>query len=228
MLAIHDDGIEIIGLAEDGSEAVELINRTRPDVVFLDIQMPELTGFDVLDRIDYAPLVIFTTAYDRYALKAFDVYSVDYLLKPIDPDRLALAIEKLDRLAGGGTDALRDRLSQVLGELTRTRRSRIQVKVGDKTKLIALAEVVCFVASEKYVEVHTGAESHLITGSLARLEAELDPDDFVRVHRSAIVNVNFIDEIAKSVDGSYEVRMKDAKKTALPLSRRHKSRLDLK
>ncbi len=227
MLAVHGDGIEIIGLAEDGADAVEVINRTRPDVVFLDIQMPELTGFDVLDQIDYTPLVIFTTAYDRYALKAFDVYSVDYLLKPIDPDRLALAIEKLDRLAGADADALRDRLSQVLGELTKTRRTRIQVKVGDKTKLIALTDVVCFVASEKYVEVHTGAESYLLTDSLARLEAGLDPDDFVRVHRSAIVNVNFIDEIAKSADGSYEVRMKDSKKTTLPLSRRHRSRLDL-
>ena len=227
MLEQYRDSVEIVGKAESGAAAVEIINRVRPDVVFLDVQMPELTGFDVLERLDYIPLVIFSTAYDQYALKAFEVYSVDYLLKPVDPARLKLAVDKLQRLSAGGVGDLRERVQQALETLKDPRKIRIQVRIGDRIRLISATDVVFFVASDKYVEVHTRNETHLITKSLSKLESELPADDFVRVHRSVIVNINFVDEISKSFGGAYEVRMKDAEKTRLPVSRRYKSRLDL-
>jgi len=228
MLAQHDESIEIVGKADSGTTAVHIINQLKPDVVFLDIQMPELTGFDVLKRLDYMPLVVFSTAYDQYALKAFEVYSIDYLVKPVDPRRLKITVDKILRLSEGGGAGLRDRIGQAIESLTGAAKNRIQVRVGDKIKLVAVADVVFFLASDKYVEVHTSGETHLITKSLSKLESELPANDFARVHRSAIVNINYIDEITKGFGGSYEVRMKDQKKTRLPISRRHKGRLGLK
>ncbi len=227
MLEEHREAVEVVGTAGDGGEAVRVINELRPDVVFLDVQMPELNGFDVLDRLEYIPLVIFSTAYDEYALRAFEVHSVDYLLKPVDPKRLKLAVGKLRRLSEGGAGELREQV-RLAGEVIRSpEKRRIQVRTGDRIKLIPASEVVFFLASEKYVEVHTREETHLINLSLTALEGELPQDDFVRVHRSTIVNINFIDEITKSFAGTYEVRMKDRARTVLPVSRRYKSRLGL-
>lgn len=233
LLEPYRDTFEVAGTASSGTEAVEVINRERPDVIFLDIQMPELTGFDVLERLDYMPLVIFSTAYDEYALKAFEVNSVDYLVKPVDPRRLEKTVDKLARLSEGGAGELRERLEQVMETLnpkgagTAGGKHRIQVRTGDKIRLIPVADVVYFLASEKYVEVHTRDGDHLITKSLTRLEADLPADDFARVHRSAIVNINFIDEITRDIGGAWEVRMKDKKRSRLPVSRRYRSRLDL-
>jgi len=228
MLAEHRETIEIVGTAENGAEAVSVINELRPDVIFLDVHMPELSGFDVLDLIEYNPLVIFSTAYDEYALRAFEVYSVDYLLKPVDPKRLKLAVDKLRRLSESGMSDVQDRM-RLAGEVLKSPgKYRIQVRSGDRIRLISAVDVVFFRASDKYVEVHTREKSFLITDSLTKLESELPSEDFVRVHRSAIVNVNFIDEIEKSFEGAYEVRMKDASRTCLPVSRRYKSRLNLR
>ena len=195
MLEQYRDSVEIVGKAESGAAAVEIINRVRPDVVFLDVQMPELTGFDVLERLDYIPLVIFSTAYDQYALRAFEVYSVDYLLKPVDPARLKLAVDKLQRLSAGEAGDLRERVQQALEAFKDPRKIRIQVRIGDRIRLISATDVVFFVASDKYVEVHTRNEMHLITKSLSKLESELPADDFVRVHRSVIVNINFFPSV---------------------------------
>ena len=231
LLEPHRDTFDVAGTASSGTEAVEVINRLRPDVIFLDIQMPELTGFDVLERLDYMPLVIFSTAYDEYALKAFEVNSVDYLVKPVDPRRLQKTADKLARLSEGGTGELRDRLERAIDSInpaaTGSAKHRIQVRTGDKIRLIPVADVVYFLASEKYVEVHTRDGDHLITRSLTRLEADLPAADFARVHRSAIVNINFIDEITRDIGGAWEVRMKDRKRSRLPVSRRYRSRLDL-
>lgn len=227
MLEEHKESIEVVGSARDGAEAVRLINETRPDVIFLDIHMPEMNGFEVLDCLEYSPLVVFSTAYDEYALKAFEVYSVDYLLKPVDPRRLKMTVDKLRRLSDGRAGDVRDRLRGVREVLRSRGKYRIQVRSGDSIKLVAASDVLFFRASDKYVEVHTLEGTHLIPDSLNKLESELPADDFARVHRSVIVNVNFIDEIAKSPLGSYEVRMKDPSNTCLPVSRRYKSRLDL-
>lgn len=228
LLEPYEDTIDVVGTAGSGADAVEVINRLRPNLIFLDIQMPELNGFDVLERLHYMPYVIFSTAYDQYALKAFDVHSVDYLLKPVDPGRLELAVEKLRRFTDGSGGDLGRRIQLALDTLKASHKYRIQVKTGDRIKLVEASDVVFFYASDKYVEVHTCGESYLITKSLSKLESELPSNDFVRVHRSAIVNINFIDEITKDIGGAYEVRMKDAKRTRLPVSRRYKSRLDLK
>ena len=230
LLEPYRDTFDVAGTASSGGEAVEVINRLRPDVVFLDIQMPELNGFDVLERLDYMPLVIFSTAYDEYALKAFEVNSVDYLVKPVDPKRLGKTVEKLERLSESGAGELRERLERAIESLNPKgsgAKHRIQVRVGDKIRLIPVADVVYFLASEKYVEVHTQTGNHLITKSLTQLEDELPAGDFARVHRSAIVNINFIDEITRDIGGTWEVRMKDTKKSRLPVSRRYRSRLDL-
>jgi len=227
LLQPYGDTIEIVGRAENGADAVALIDSLKPDLVFLDIQMPELTGFDVLERIKYTPLVIFSTAYDQYALQAFDVNSIDYLLKPVDPERLKKAVNKLLRLSDAAAGDLRDRIEKMLAAAPSATTKRIQVKLGDKVKLIAVSEIVYFRASDKYVEVHAHGKMHLITKSLTQLESELATGEFVRVHRSVIINVNFVDEFEKDFGGGYIVRMKDAARTTLPVSRRYKSRLDL-
>ena len=227
LLGPHADAVEVVAESDNGPDAIALIQRTRPDLLFLDVQMPEITGFDVLERLDYTPLVIFCTAHDQYALRAFDVHSVDYLLKPIDPRRLAVAIDKLRRLSDKHADDLRRQIAEALQSLRSSHTRRLQVKIGDRIKLIPVSEIAFFLAGEKYVEVFTRTRSCLITKSLARLEQELPPDEFVRVHRSAIVNLAFVDELSRGFGGAYEVRMKDAARTTLPVSRRYKSRLDL-
>ncbi len=226
LLVPFADRLEIVGCATNGADAVTLINDLRPDVVFLDIQMPELNGFDVLARLDYDPPIIFTTAYDQYALKAFEAYSIDYLLKPIDAKRLARAVDKLNRVSGEDAVDLHDRLTQMLTLMEQKQTKRIQVKSGNKLKLVPIAEIVFFCARDKYTEVHTLNETHLITRSLSQLENELPAGEFVRVHRSAIINLNFVDEIRTGLAGKCEVFMKDKAKTSLTVSRRYKSRLE--
>jgi two-component system LytT family response regulator len=227
MLRDYRDTIEVVGRAETGADAVALINEVKPDLIFLDIQMPELTGFDVLERLDYTPLVIFSTAYDQYALRAFEVNSIDYLLKPVDPKRLHQAVNKLLRLSESAAGDLRERIEKMLRAVPGAGPSRIQVRLGDKIRLIPVSETVYFRSRDKYVEVYAHGKMHLITKSLSQLESELPSSEFVRVHRSVIVNVNFIEEFAKDFGGGYVVRMKDAERTALPVSRRYKSRLNL-
>jgi two-component system LytT family response regulator len=227
LLEAHGDTIEVVGRADSGAAAVEIINRLRPDLLFLDIQMPELNGFDVLGRLEYTPLVIFSTAYDQYALKAFEVHSIDYLLKPVDPRRLKAAVDKLVRLSDTGIADLQERIEKALETVARGPTSRIQVRSGDRIRLVPTSKVVFFRASDKYVEMHAVDGVHLITKSLTQLESELHATDFVRVHRSIIVNVNFIDEIVREGADAYYVRMQDSKKSTLPLSRRYRSRLDL-
>jgi two-component system LytT family response regulator len=227
LLESHDDTIHVVGTANNGADAVAVINDLRPDLVFLDIQMPELNGFDVLERLDYLPLVIFSTAFDQYALKAFEVNSIDYLLKPVDPERLEKAVSKLHRIAEGGAKDLHDRIKNALASLPAGQPVRFPVRIGDRIRLVPAAEVVFFRAADKYVELHTQDSDYLLTRSLAKLEAELPSADFVRVHRSVVVNVNYIDEIAKGFKGGWIVRMKDNNRTELPVSRRYKSSLDL-
>lgn len=227
LLEKYHDSIDIVGTAHGGTEAIEIINKLRPDLVFLDIQMPELNGFEVLESLDHTPLVIFSTAYDKYALKAFEVNSVDYLLKPVDPGRLKKTVDKLQRLTNDGADEVRGQITRALESLRKPLPSRIQVKTGDRIKLIPLTEVVFFHASDKYVEVHTYDKTHLISKSLSRLENELPPEDFVRIHRSTIINMNYLDEITRGFGGSYYARMKNGEQSRLPVSRGYKSRLGL-
>ncbi|MBU8923484.1 MAG: LytTR family DNA-binding domain-containing protein [Bacteroidales bacterium] len=219
--------IEIIGEANDGNEALELIESLRPDLVFLDIQMPGMTGFEVLEKLEYLPLVIFSTAYDQYALKAFETNSIDYLLKPVDPERLEKAIDKLGRITSEGENKLRDQLKRMMLRMGRSSTRRIQVKTGDRVKFIDIEDIFFLTAGGKYVELFTADSSYLLTKTLKELEEELPPDDFVRIHRSSIINLAHVDEFARMFSGAYVARMKDKKKTELPVSRQSKGRLGL-
>jgi two-component system LytT family response regulator len=227
LLKPYEEIIQIIGQATSGTEAVEKINSLKPDLIFLDIQMPELTGFDVIERMMHNPLIIFSTAYDEFALKAFETNSIDYLLKPIDPDRLRKAIEKLQRLTNDERDSFQNQLQKMLSQLKKPATKRIQVHIGDKIKLLNVEDIYFFHAVDKYVEVCTFNEAFLLNETLTQLESELPPEDFVRIHRSAIINLNYVGEFIRWFGGSYKVRMLDKNKTELPVSRSSKDKLNL-
>lgn len=207
LLKKHADIISIDGEADNGISGAELIDKTHPDLVFLDIQMPGLSGFEMLKKLDHKPIIIFTTAYEEYALSAFEENSIDYLLKPIEEDRLEKCIDKLENFNSdnSNTNDL-EKISELLGQLKSGEESKmksIPVKKGDKTILLKLDDVLYLEAKEKYVFLNTTDErEHLIDLSLTYLEAKL-PDNFMRVHRSHIVNTNFIKEIQKYFDGKY-------------------------
>jgi two-component system LytT family response regulator len=228
LLQPYGDMIEIVDRAANGLEAVEKIEAAKPDLIFLDIQMPELNGFEVLDHLIHLPLIIFSTAYDEYALKAFETNSIAYLLKPVDPERLKKALEKLQRLTGGETSAWREQLQKLLaGIKTPPTAKRIQVRLGDHIRFLNLKDIYFFRAMDKYVEAHTFDESFLLTETLNQFEADLPAGDFVRIHRSALINLNHLDEVIRFAPGSYRARMRDKKKTELPVSRGAKAKLGL-
>jgi len=219
--------IEITARASSGFEAVEKINGLKPDLIFLDIQMPELTGFEVLEQIDESPFIIFSTAYDEYALKAFETNSIDYLLKPIEPKRLKTALEKLQRFTQEDIGLYKEQLQKLLAGFKAPSKKRIKVKIGNHIRLLNVEDIYYFRAEDKYVEVHTFDESFLLNQSLNQLQADLPPDDFVRVHRSAIINLNYLKEIKKMFGSTYRVCMLDKNKSELPVSRNSKMKLGL-
>ena len=217
------DLIEIIGKADNGLDAVKKINSQKPDLIFLDIQMPGLNGFEVLQHIDYLPLVIFSTAFDKYALKAFKTNSIDYLLKPIQSDRLDNAIEKLKRL----TTISQSKINENILELLNNRSEKnefLQVKIGSKYKLIAFRDIVFFKADNKYVELHTASRNYTTDLRLYDLEKIL-PNKFCRIHKSYIVNKDFVDEITPISKSVYSVKLSDNFKTSLHMSRHFKKSL---
>jgi two-component system LytT family response regulator len=226
LLGAHAETIEIVGGAQDGLDAVKTIRALRPDVVFLDIQMPGIDGFEVVKRLDRQPWIIFCTAYDEYAMRAFETHSVDYLLKPIEPERLARAIEKLVSMTRDGKDELHQSIERLLAGVPSTP-TRLRVQSGDRFRLLQLGEIYYLRAADKYVEAHTYDETYLMTESLNQLEQRLPGQDFVRVHRAAIVNLAHLDEIFRWFSGGYRVRLRDKARTELDVSRSGKSRLGL-
>ena len=202
--------IKIIGEAMDGASAVELINSQRPELVFLDIQMPGFNGFEVLERLTYMPMIVFVTAYEEYAIRAFEKNSLDYLLKPVEEERLEMTINRVRQRPKQETELL-SKIKMLLGEqLQEPRISTIPVRTGDKIFLVHVHDVVLFEAREKYVVVHTDGEEQLIDYSLSYLESRL-PETFVRVHRSYIINKLKIREIQKYFKGTYMLLMNDKK-----------------
>ena len=214
--------VEIVGSAIDPEAALDFLRTRAVDVLFLDIQMPGLTGFELLDRLESPPLVIFTTAFDRYALNAFAVNSIDYLLKPIEPDRLEHAIDKLERLRAHGKDApdMRGLARQLAAELAPTRRlERIASRVGERTTVLETSRISHFVAKDKLTFAIVNGREHVIDYTLSDLEARLDARRFVRIHRSTVVNASFVQELFPAVDGGVLVRLKDEQKTELTVAR---------
>jgi two-component system LytT family response regulator len=224
----EEPAVEIAGRSTDPAVALEFLNRQAVDALFLDIQMPGMTGFDLLARLRDQPPVIFTTAYDEYALKAFQVNSIDYLLKPVDPGQLRRALRKLERLQGGARpDWMRQpELRTVLEGLAATLRSssggypkRLASRVGDRIQVVDLAAVTHFVAREKLTYAVVDGRPHSVDYTIADLEQKLDPQRFVRIHRSILLNLDWVEQVSSRFGGRTAVCLKDAARTRLPVAR---------
>jgi two-component system LytT family response regulator len=212
--------VTIVGSAIDPETALVELERAQLDVLFLDIQMPGLTGFELLERLGRDLPVIFTTAYDQYAIEAFTVNSVDYLLKPIDPERLARALDKLERHAGHARADVRTLAKELAAQLAPGRRlERIASRVGERTTLLDVARITHAFSKDKLTFAAVGGREHVIDYTLSELEERLDPRRFVRIHRATIVNVTFVQELDAWVDGGVVVRLKDDRKTELHVAR---------
>ncbi|HEX8696938.1 MAG TPA: LytTR family DNA-binding domain-containing protein [Longimicrobium sp.] len=210
-------GIEVAGECADGEQAVEAILAERPDLVFLDVQMPGLDGFGVVERVgvERMPAVVFVTAFDEHALRAFEVHAADYVLKPFDDARFADAVRHARRqLRPGGEDELRRRLDALLGEVRGGAArpvTRLMVQVKDRIRFVRADEVDWFEAAGNYVRIHTGGQAHLIRATLAGLAGQLDPARFVRIHRSTVVNVDRIREVQPWFGGDYIAILEDGR-----------------
>lgn len=212
--------VHVVGSSTDPEVALAAIESVRPDVLFLDIQMPGLTGFELLERLRLAVPVIFTTAYDEHALRAFATNSVDYLLKPIDVDRLAQALDKLERLTIGQAPDVRALARELAAQLGQTRRiERLASKVGERTTLLDVARISHFTAKDKLTFAVVGGREHVVDPTLTQLETQLDPRRFVRIHRSTLVNTAFVAELHADVDGGLLVRLRDESRTDLSVAR---------
>ena len=212
--------VQVVGSSTDPEGALAAIESARPDVLFLDIQMPGLTGFELLERLPLAVPVIFTTAYDEHALRAFATNSIDYLLKPVDADRLAQALDKLERLTAGQAPDVRTLARELAAQLGQTRRiERLASKVGERTTLLDVARISHFTAKDKLTFAVVGGREHVVDPTLTQLESQLDPRRFVRIHRSTLVNTAFVAELHADVDGGLLVRLKDDGRTDLSVAR---------
>ena len=210
------DEVEVIGDAASGQAAVEAIRRLRPDIVLLDVQMPGLDGFGVVAAVGVPsmPAVIFVTAYERYALRAFDVYAVDYLLKPFDNGRFRTAMKRaIGRVRSGRSAELSGRLETLLNRLARDRSpDRIPLKVDDRHILIDAATIDCIEVSDKVVIVQTAEQIYRVRETLNRIEQRLPSEQFVRIHRSVIVNIKRVKEIQPWFQGDYVLILKNGKR----------------
>jgi two-component system LytT family response regulator len=225
------DSISIIGSSIDPAQALEVLNDgsgANIDVLFLDIQMPGINGFELLSRLTVQPFVIFTTAYDEYALRAFEVNSIDYLVKPIETAQLARAVKKLDRfrpVAKSDWQQSPD-LPNLLKELTASLQGqrpsfprRVASRVGERISFLELDSVTHFVAHDKLTYAVVNGHRHAVDQTIAELEALLDPAKFLRIHRSTIVNVDWIHEVNSWFAGKVIVSLKDAQRTQIPVAR---------
>jgi two-component system LytT family response regulator len=216
-------GVRILGMSADPMEALAAIADARPDAIFLDIEMPVLSGFDLLSKLSYDPLVVFTTAYDRYALRAFEVNSIDYLLKPIEPAQLRRALAKLTRLLAGqetrrDVRALAAEVAQELARREPRYLDRLPSRAGDKVEFVDAAAVTHFYAKDKLTFAATAHKHYIVDQTIADLEQRLDPRRFIRIHRSTIVSAAAIKELYNWFGGKMLVRLKDGK-TELGVSR---------
>jgi two-component system LytT family response regulator len=219
---LRDTGrVQIVGTSTDSLDAFETLNQLPLDVLFLDIQMPGMTGFELLERLERPPTVVFTTAYDAYALNAFQTSAIDYLLKPIEPERLERALDKVERYAQQPPQPdVRALARELAAQLSPSRKlDRIASKVGERTTLLEVARVTHFVARDKLTFAVVGGRDHVVDLTLSQLEERLDSRRFIRIHRATIVNTGFVQELYPAVDGGVQVRLKDDCKTELSVAR---------
>src|SRR5947208_323416 len=233
-LLAHADGAEVVGSATNGIEAVERIRALKPDLVFLDVQMPGKTGIEVVREIgaDAMPATIFVTAYDQFAVQAFDVAAVDYLVKPFDDERFESAFGRArQRLSAEGMHKLREQLLSVLQGSASSPHpvissspppylERIAVEMRGKVRSIPVEQIDYIVADGPYAELHTGDRRHVIRESMQTLEDRLDPKKFMRVHRSMIVRLDLVDTLHRGAGRDYEVQLKNGARVKVSRSRR--------
>lgn len=237
LLAKHDD-IEIAASVDDGNKAVDAIRTLRPDVVFLDFQMPGKTGFEVVRAVgaEAMPATVFVTAYDQHALGAFDLHALDYLVKPFDDDRFEEALrrarrmvelEEVDRLRGQllaalqpGANAAADLPLPTPSIPPHEYLQRIAVESKGKVRVVPVAEIDYILAAGVYAELHVGDRRYIVRESMQTLEERLDPNVFMRIHRSAIVRINLVDVFLRGEGGDYEVQLKNGARVRVSRSRR--------
>jgi two-component system LytT family response regulator len=217
----HD--VEVVGEASDGPSAVDTIRARAPDIVFLDIDLPGFNGFQVLSRLDRQPIVIFTTAYNEHALHAFKTHAIDYLLKPLEAEAIGGALAKL-RAMGFDQGHLARAMEQLLRPPAYL--SRLQCKESERTVVLKIGEILYLQSDNKYTSVHASNRECLIDTPLIELERKLDPAEFIRIHRSTLVNVSWIAEIQRHpYEGKTTVVLRDAKRTELTVSRMYADNL---
>jgi two-component system LytT family response regulator len=223
-------GIELCAEASDGAEAIDAIRSQRPDLVFLDIQLPDLDGFEVLQRVapDVVPQVVFVTAYDEFAVRAFEVHALDYLVKPFSDARFDVALSRARSRAPDDGSSVAARAARVALEIGASDQAaappgHFLVRVGRRTLLVGVDEVEWIEADSYYAALHVRGQTHLVRQTMAMLEARLDPRRFVRIHRSAIVNLMSVRELHRSASGALEVVLHDG--TRLEVSRSRRRRL---
>jgi len=233
-LLAHEEGAVVVGSATNGIEAVERIGALKPDLVFLDVQMPGKTGIEVVREVgaDKMPATIFVTAYDQFAVQAFDVAAVDYLVKPFDDERFEAAFARArQRLSVEGMQKLREQLLSVLGSSSAPPHppisasppqylERIAVEMRGKVRSIPVDQIDYIVADGPYAELHTGDRRHVIRESMQALEERLDPKHFMRVHRSMIVRLDLVDTLHRGAGGDYELQLKNGTRVKVSRSRR--------
>ena len=235
LLLERDPAIEIAGEAADGLAGAELIQRCRPDLAFVDVQMPSCDGFDMLRRLEGvpAPAVVFVTAYDEHALRAFEVNAVDYLLKPYDDERFTAAVQRAkEEVRRQRGDAINARLAQLLAYLQQGGIERAEAEAAPDRILVKSSGEIFFLKAEEidwieaegdYMKFHVAGRTHLMRETMARLEARLNPKRFVRIHRSTIVNIDRLRKLSPSFAGEYAVVLQDG--TKLKLSRGYHERI---
>jgi two-component system LytT family response regulator len=210
-------GVEVVGEAGHGGEAVEEIHRLRPDLVFLDVQMPVATGFEVIDAVGASemPPVVFVTAYDQHAIRAFEVHALDYLLKPVDPERLRSALDRARAVMSRGDTRLRDSLRLAMEELrgagtrARTAPSRLAVRLDGRIRFVDVAEIDYVAAEGNYARVRGRSTNALVRETMTAMEAKLAPHGFLRIHRATLVRIDRVLELEPLFHGEYVLRLKD-------------------
>jgi two-component system, LytTR family, response regulator len=236
LLLADDADIEVIGVCADADSAYDIILKHQPDILFLDIHMPGMNGFELLEslQIEKRPLVIFITAYDHFASHAFEVDAIDYIVKPFNNDRFYKAVAKVKKQLGQlSTWDINNRLNNIIAKLENSPTSettpvrkyfeRMMVKTGDRMFLVKVKDVDWFEAQDYYIAIHTGKETHLIRKTMAQLETELDPSHFIRIHRSTIVNINKVKTISAHFNNESVVLLEDG--TKLKMSQAYKAKL---
>ena len=222
-----DPEIEIVGDCANGKEAIQAISKLKPDLIFLDVEMPGIDGFQVLQSLEAAemPVVIFVTAYDQYAVRAFDTYALDYLLKPFDRERFERSVRRAKTQLLKISDSMNERILSALEQI-KTRPvhlERLVIKMNGHVFFIKVSEIDWLEAEGNYVRLHSGKESYLLRDTISALEAQLDPKQFLRVHRSAIVNIDRIQELQPWFHGEYRIILREG--VQLTLSRSYREKL---